>query len=155
MKVLTKIPMSMTMNLLKRVVPFKLRRGLAALGVAGAMAGACKKEEPAKEPTLVLEIKFDKYSTEKIMPDAINDVINQYGEKNIKNIYLVPEGSWTNISSQGISGMRKNGFEPVFNISKKIWGKGEFEFRAGVPSQVPQDSLWIVQHGWKIKSVER
>ena len=143
------------MNLLKRVVPFKLRRGLAALGVAGAMAGACKKEEPTKEPTLVLEIKFDKYSEEKLAPEVITDMINKHGEKNIKNIYLVPENSWTNFSSNNISAWRKYTLEPALNVSPKVCGKGEFEFRAGVPSQVPQDSLWIVQHGWKIKSVER
>lgn len=139
------------MNILNKVIPFKMRRGLAALGVAGAMAGACKKAEPETNPTLVINIEFSPYTIEKLIPSTVRDTLNKYGEKNIKHIYLIPTGYWNGLSPISISNARKHMLEPAINLApQKISGRGEFTFAAGNASQVPQDSLWYVKNGWTI-----
>ena len=142
------------MNILNKIVPFKMRRGLAALGVAGAMAGACKKVEPTQDtkPTKVIEIMVEQYNIEAVYADAMRDTLNKYGEKNIKNIYLIPEEDWTNLTAKGISATRNVALEPTLNLSPKISGKGAFTFKAAEIAKVPQDSLWFIQHGWTIKT---
>lgn len=139
------------MNILNKVIPFKMRRGLAALGVAGAMAGACKKAEPETNPTLVINIEFNFNTIEKLLPSTVRDTLNKYGEKNIKHIYLVSTGYWNSLPPTSISKMREYMLEPAINLSpKKISGRGDFGFGKGMASQVPQDSLWLVKNGWTI-----
>ena len=139
------------MNILNKVIPFKMRRGLAALGVAGAMAGACKKAEPETNPTLVINIEFSTATIQKLLPTTVRDTLNKYGEKNIKHIYLIPTEYWDGLSPSGISRTREHFLEPAINMSpKKISGRGEFTFAKGNASQVPQDSLWYIKNGWTI-----
>ena len=48
--------------------------------------------------------------------------------------------------------MTKNVLKPAMEYSKKTRAKGTFYFRAGEPSKVPEDSLWLVQQGWQVKN---
>ena len=60
--------------------------------------------------------------------------------------------SFLNTSAFLINKLKENTLEPVMNFSKKMRAKGTFYFKAGEPSKVPEDSLWIVQQGWQIKN---
>ena len=141
------------MNILNKIVPFKMRRGLAALGVAGAMAGACKKVEPTQDTRPVeIELRFSSsqyLGAGEIQPDNIRRVLKEAGTDNVI-IYLVPEYDWSDFMSTTISGMRRVTLEQAINTSPKVRGKGDFNFRVGEASKVPEDSLWYVKNGWTI-----
>lgn len=57
-----------------------------------------------------------------------------------------------NCSARRIQTMCRGALKPAMEYSKKTRAKGTFYFKAGEPSKVPEDSLWIVQQGWKIKN---
>lgn len=74
----------------------------------------------------------------------------------VRYIYIyVRDYSFINIPAVSIQAMRKTVLEPIMTFSEKMRAKGTFYFKAGEPSKVPEDSLWIVQQGWKIHSYER
>lgn len=71
----------------------------------------------------------------------------------VRYIYMtVGDDSFLNMSALRIHDAKNNVLEPVMNFSKKMRAKGTFYFKAGEPSKVPEDSLWIVQQGWEIKN---
>lgn len=49
-----------------------------------------------------------------------------------------------------IAQTRTRFFQPRIELSTKIHGRGDFNFKVGEASKVPSDSLWFVQHGWTI-----
>lgn len=75
----------------------------------------------------------------------------------VRYIYIyVRDYSFINIPAIEIQNTRKHILEPIMTFSEKMRAKGTFYFKAGEPSKVPEDSLWIVQQGWKIlNSYER
>ena len=154
-----------------------------ALGFVGAsIFSACDRNEPViVDP----DIKNPKDSTEQTDTTKYRDIslffsnkghsldsfliIDSYGNRyisptlirydsmpDVRYIYMtVGDDSFLNMSSIRISKLKENTLEPVMNFSKKMRAKGTFYFKAGEPSKVPEDSLWIVQHGWKIVSYQR
>ena len=112
---------------------------------AALLAAGCSKEEPTKD----VEIVFNQDELKLVKKDAIQEILNSKGANNIRNIYLIPEeGTWDNFS--GVQAMRNNVLQPSIDLSPKVRGKGDFNFRVGAASEVPEDSLWFVQHGWTI-----
>lgn len=68
-------------------------------------------------------------------------------------IYVSPDDySFMNCTSKSIRVICRDYLKPAMEYSKKTRAKGTFRFSAGEPSKVPEDSLWIVQQGWKIKN---
>lgn len=57
-----------------------------------------------------------------------------------------------NCTAKYIRVICRDHLKPAMEYSKKTRAKGTFYFRAGEPSKVPEDSLWLVQHGWQIKN---
>ena len=109
----------------------------------------CKKESPA--PTQDIEIVFGQGSLELISTDALQEILNSKEAADIRTIYLVPmEGKWDNFIYKAIISIRNRQLEPALKLSPKIKGKGDFNFKVGEASKVPEDSLWYVQHGWTI-----
>lgn len=109
----------------------------------------CKKESPA--PTKDIEIGFGQASLERISTDALQEILNSKEAADIRTIYLVPgEGVWSNFGAPTISSFRTRWLEISLKLSPKIKGKGDFNFRVGEASKVPEDSLWYVQQGWTI-----
>lgn len=142
----------------KKVVPYKIRRLIPMLGMAGAtlFMGGCEKEEPIV-PTRDVEIELDQGVPEKVIALDENgdrcpsDLAKYYVEDpNIRRIYLVPVGSWTNCRDREITSLRHATLELLLNYSSKFRGKGDFNFRIGEASKVPEDSLWYVANGWTI-----
>ena len=109
----------------------------------------CKKESPA--PTKDIEIEFWQGALERISTDSLQKILNSKEAADIRTIYLVPmEGKWNNLGDAHIINMREKRLEPPLKLSPKIKGKGDFNFKVGEASEVPEDSLWYVQHGWTI-----
>ena len=132
----------------KNILTMKNYLLLLACVCVVALCG-CKKESPA--PTKDIEIRFGQASLELIETDTLQKILNSKEAADIRTIYLVPmEGVWGNLSYRAMISMRNRPLEPALKLSPKIKGKGDFNFRVGEASQVPEDSLWYVQHGWTI-----
>lgn len=151
-----------------------------ALGFVGAsIFSACDRNEPViVDP----DIKNPKDSTEQTDTTKYRDISLFYSSKDnsldsflitdsygnryisptlirydsmpdVRYIYMtVGDDSFLNTSAFLINKLKENTLEPVMNFSKKMRAKGTFYFKAGEPSKIPEDSLWIVQQGWKIKN---
>lgn len=140
----------------KKVVPYKIRRLIPMLGMAGAtlFMGGCDKEE-AQLPHDV-EITFTQFEGEKLFYDEgrvryPSKLAQEYIEDPlVSKIYLVPEGSWNNYKQVSVVGLRKSTLEVLLNYSDKFCGRGDFDFCLGEASKVPEDSLWYVANGWTI-----
>lgn len=91
----------------------------------------------------------DSYGNSSISPT----LIRYDSMPDVRYIYMtVGDDSFLNMSALRIHNAKNNVLEPVMNFSKKMRAKGTFYFKAGEPSKVPEDSLWIVQQGWQIKN---
>ena len=148
------------MRFLKKI-PYKLKTALPALALAGgAMMASCEKEEPEipVTPTIDVEVKisltdarslFDgPYSPERGRSELIDYYINN---PEIRNIYIVPEkNTWSTCTNTNIIALKQNTLIPALSFSPKISGKGDFNFKPGEASKIPEDSLWFIQNGWTI-----
>lgn len=143
----------------KKIVPYKIRRMIPMLGMAGAtlFMGGCNKDEPVV-PTRDVEITFNASNDN---PNFFKDDENgnrgpsdlalyYINDPSVRYIYLVPVGSWSNFNKDGIVGLRHATLEVLLNYSPKFKGRGDFRFCIGEASKVPEDSLWYVANGWTI-----
>lgn len=141
----------------KKVVPYKIRRLIPMLGMAGAtlFMGGCDKEETIV-PTRDVEVKIHQLETEKWFYDdggvrypslSIQQLLK---DPSVRTVYLVPDGSWCNFFQKEIARLRIYTLEPLLNFSPKLRGKGDFDFVEGEASKIPEDSLWYVANGWTI-----
>lgn len=96
-------------------------------------------------------VVYDMYGEMHISPtliryDTMPDVRYIY-------IYVSPDDySFMNCTALGIKTICRGALKPAMEYSKKTRAKGTFYFRAGEPSKVPEDSLWLVQQGWAVKN---
>ena len=134
----------------KEIIPYKLRLGLSIVAIASAtlFPESCSREGKEEEPTREIEIEFDELEGDKILSFEL--LSNYANDKTIKTIFLVPIGHWNASRAHNITYCRNNFLEPRIRISPKIRGRGDFDFKLGEASKVPDDSLWFVQQGWTI-----
>ena len=117
---------------------------LLALAGATLLPTACEKEDTMRD----VELPFTHYTSDDRLAFPI---LQQYvDDPSVRNIYLVAEGDWYMFTANNISGARDKFFQPRIELSTKIHGRGDFNFKVGEASKVPSDSLWFVQHGWTI-----
>lgn len=140
------------MKQLNKVTPYSIKRAVLVFGMAAAtLLGGCKKDDPDPTPTKDIEIVFAPDRIQLVEEDAIKEILNSKDAKSIRTIYLVPgEGAWSMWGAPHISATRTKLLEPALKLSPKVKGKGDFNFRLGAASQVPEDSLWYVKNGWTI-----
>ena len=136
-----------------KTMKYKIKCLVPALGIAGAAmmpTSCCKAEkaEPNPEPTIVVTIEFTQNNCGEVL--TFETLQNYAADKSVRTIYLIPVESWTNATHPNITYLRNNFLQPRLNISKKIRGRGDFNFKLGEASKVPEDSLWYVQNGWTI-----
>ena len=141
---------------IKKIMPYNIRKILPMIGIAGAslMMGGCQKEE---QPTH--DVRSDVSNVVSIHPGEapfhlsreVSDIIKYLdAQPNIRTIYLIPNGDWSGYQSGGVSAIRNNTLSYPIDYSSKVRGKGDFNFKLGEASKVPEDSLWYVKHGWTI-----
>ncbi|MBO4626027.1 MAG: hypothetical protein J5679_01985 [Alphaproteobacteria bacterium] len=95
-----------------------------------------------------IEIKFNGSNGADVLTF---DTLNYYAnDSTVRAIYLVPTGSWSNTYASNITFMRNNFMEPRIKVSPKIHGRGDFNFKLGEASKVPDDSIWFTKQGWTI-----
>lgn len=126
-----------------------LKRYIPIVAIALCLFTSCKKAEesnPDPEPTLEIEITFD-INGKTITPEILH---SKASDKTIRTIYLVPTGHWNSVEALNIQYFRNSVLQPRLDISPKIRGRGDFDFKLGEASKVPEDSLWFVQQGWTI-----
>jgi len=121
---------------------------MAMIAAAPILPTSCNGIEPEPEPTRDIEIVFDDDTAGKIL--TFETLQNCANDKTVKTIYLVPTGHWDGNVAYNITYARNNFLQPRLDISPKIRGRGDFDFRLGEASKVPDDSLWYVQQGWTI-----
>lgn len=95
-------------------------------------------------------VTYDMYGEMHISPtliryDSMPDIRYIY-------IYVSPDDySFMDCTAIWIKTICRSFLKPAMEYSPKTRAKGTFRFCAGEPSKVPEDSLWIIQQGWKIK----
>ena len=146
---------------IKKIMPYNIRKILPMIGIAGAslMMGGCQKEE---QPTRDVELTFSKSEVSNVVlihPDdaplhisrEVSDIIKYLdAQPNIRTIYLIPNDNWSDYPSVLVSSVRNKVLSYAIDYSSKVRGKGDFNFKLGEASKVPEDSLWYVKHGWTI-----
>ena len=141
---------------LKKIFPYNIKKALPVLGLAGAsffMGGCDKNDEPVLQREEELRFSKDDFSAISYIDENkqhhVSDIAKDYAkDDNIKKVYLVAEGNW--FLCADLPGLRKLILEPVFNLSPKFVGKGDFNFKSGLPSITPEDSIWLVQKGFTV-----
>ena len=146
---------------IKKIMPYNIRKILPMIGIAGAslMMGGCQKEE---QPTYDVELTFSRSDASNVVlihPDEeplhlsreVSDIIKYLdAQPNIRTIYLIPNDNWSDYPSVLVSSVRNKVLSYAIDYSSKVRGKGDFNFKLGEASKVPEDSLWYVKHGWTI-----
>lgn len=126
----------------------------------GAMIASCEKEEPETQlPPIDVEVKFsttDRYSLITDQYDLESPpselMISYIKNPQIRTIYIVPitNGGWSTYNKELIPLLKEKFLMPTLNLSPKVRGKGDFNFKPGEASKVPNDSLWYIENGWTI-----
>lgn len=135
----------------------KLKAAFPALALicAGMIVASCEKEEPDLGPTTDVEYKFSSADINFLFhKNELNSTLKYYvNHPAIRTIYLTPainDSFWPVVDSYDISEIKRIYLETIINSSPKFRGKGDFNFKPGEASKVPNDSLWFVQNGWTI-----
>ena len=128
----------------KQVVPYKLKRLIPMLGIAGAsfFLGGCEKNEPQRDVNLFF------YDGKLVDTSLIQEIASQ---PDVRTIYLIPQGDWFTCYANNIRIFTPK-LKQMINASPKTRGQGDFNFFPGEASKVPEDSLWITQQGWTINA---
>lgn len=128
----------------KKIIPYKLKRLVPMLGLAGAtLFTACEKDEPIHD----VEIIF--YEDADVSYEVLQKHIDN---PSVRHIYMIPPDNdrFMGFAEGNISASREWFFEPRMELSPKMRAKGNFRFKSGIPSKIPEDSLWFVKQGWTI-----
>lgn len=120
---------------------------LLSFALSIALMG-CSSNDDTPIPTKDIEIEYMHGEVYNLTPEILQSYAN---DPTIRTIYIVPvENHWYTFAAHNITYTRKNFLQPRLDISKKIRGKGDFNFKVGEASKVPEDSLWYVANGWTI-----
>jgi len=138
-----------------KIVPYKLRRALSMAAIAGAPllpVSCCKIQQdpiPPQQPTHDAEIEFRPENIAKALDKTVLQSLAD--DETVRYIYLTPaEHCWGGWTKGNITDLRTKGLQICTDISPKIRGRGDFNFKLGEASKVPEDSLWFVKNGWTI-----
>ncbi len=142
----------------QQIIPYKIKTLLPALGIAGAgLVTSCDPEITWAPAPSEITIQFDINNTQTVYDmnsDGTirpSDILDYYmSHPGTETIYLHATGSWRRMMYNNITSLRHLQLEPIINMSPKIRGHGNFDFRPGEASKIPADSLWFIQNGWTI-----
>ena len=133
----------------KKIIPYKLRRALSMATIAGAtlMPASCSKVEKEEPHDVVIDFSYrdmDKTLDMNTLQKLVQD-------KTVRYVYLSACDHWDNFNNtEAISRLRTRALQPRIEMSPKMRGRGNFDFKLGEASKVPSDSLWFVKNGWTI-----
>ncbi len=134
------------------ILPYKIKRlfPLVALSIAPIFA-SCDKPDPAPTPVETrydVELFFIPMWLDEI---TIENVQRHIDNPDVRHIYLIPGESvnWPRYTAGNIPSFRRT-LESRLALSPRVRGRGDFPFKPGESSKVPEDSLWYIQNGWTI-----
>lgn len=121
---------------------------IAVFAVALCLLTSCKKtEENDLEPTRDVEVEFDNIDpNEQLNKEKLQKLIT---DTSVRYVYLTAKHSWDGWTAKNIEALRPF-LQKRIEMSPKIRGRGDFDFKWGEASKVPEDSLWFVKNGWTI-----
>ncbi len=128
-----------------QTLKYNMKRALPILTVAGAglMASCSNDDEPLRE------VEFTYNFDSPLLPEE--DVKQAALDPTVGIVYIRPIGDgWERLNEYNINFHRKNYLEPILSFSPKIKGRGNYGFKPGAASKVPEDSLWYIRQGWTI-----
>lgn len=141
------------MQVLKKIIPYKVRRALPILGIAAGsmfMSSCSNDNDEPQVPQHDVELKFSVGEYDNIKSSIIKSHADNPA---VRHIYLCVEGDFLNFDADGINNMR-NGMEKRINVSpQKVRGRGNFIFVPGLVTKT--DSLWYVKQGWTINQHQK
>lgn len=136
-----------------KILPYKIKRliPMTALALAPTITSCDKTPTTPPEPVDTrydVELGFTPLNTKYFEIDYIQQQIDN---PDIRYIYIVPHESvnWPRYTRNNIPALRRSLAERLA-LSPRVRGRGDFPFKVGEASQVPEDSLWYVQNGWTI-----
>lgn len=135
----------------KKTIPYKLKRLVPMLGLAGAtLFTACEKDEPiGPKHDVVLNFYYAYY--DEIKANNVQKVLN---EPSINNIYLNSKYIYgrtfdrSDMTEIPISRLRSFLEESINLAPDRVFGSGNLVFMPGAASKT--DSLWFVNNGWTV-----
>ena len=132
------------------VIPNHMKRFVALIAVvpiAFVLLLSCKRENQDPEPTREVDIEFNHNDlNEQLEKQKIQELVS---DKTIRVIYLTTTQHWTAWTAKNIEALRPF-LQKRIEMSSKVRGRGDFDFKLGEASKVPSDSLWFTQNGWTI-----
>lgn len=144
---------------LKQIISYNLKTAIPAVGILGAsILSSCEKETPVR-PAVTVEVpmynegsSIRNEDSKKALWDVLTAVRNYADQEYIDTVYMNADlGAWaSHTRGDVIHDLREQILEPAISYSPKIKARGNFSFWPGAASEVPEDSLWIVQQGWTI-----
>ena len=123
--------------------------GLVVLStIAAPVFTSCEKDKPLVQHDTYLTFGVD-HQNEIFPPEKLQAHIDS---AEVRNIYIISDGEyWGGMSTTAI---RIGLLEQVFSMSSKIKSGGElgeeYAIIKGVTTREPADSLWLVDHKYKI-----
>lgn len=148
---------------MKITIPYKLRRALALGAIAGGTLVACSKPEaptpdtPTPDtpaPTRDVELVFGLDDVDNITIENIKTHTNM---PDVRYVYMITKNDkeWHTCTAGNIQNTRSYLEERIAINPKKVRGKGNFCFKLGEASKIPQDSLWFIQNGWTLNQKQK
>lgn len=134
----------------RRTVSYKLKHlvPMAMITTMPFVPSACLRVENEPAQTRDIDIGFTPQNVDVVLSD---NTLQYYAtDESIRAIYLVPGGNWDKYTASDIHDLSQKIAALRANITPKITGRGNFNFKPGEASRVPNDSLWIVRNGWTI-----
>ena len=118
--------------------------------IAAFMITACNKTTPGTDPVPTHDalVEFDISNFDEQLD--VNNIKRILQDKNIRYLYLTPRKNWTGWEVPHILFLRNAGLQLCLEVSPKVRGRGNFDFKLGEASKIPEDSLWFVKNGWTI-----
>lgn len=137
---------------MKITILYKFRRALTLGAIAGGALVACNKENII--PTRDVELVFGLDDVDNITIENIKTHTNM---PDVRYVYMITKNDkeWHTCTAGNIQNTRRY-LEPRIAINpQKVRGKGNFCFKPGEASKIPQDSLWFIQNGWTINQKQK
>lgn len=110
---------------------------------------SCSKNNREKEPgpTKDVEVEFNHNDiNEQLENQKLQELI---ADKKVRYVYLTTTQHWAAWDSKNIEVLRPF-LQKRIEMSPKMRGRGDFDFKLGEASKVPEDSLWFIKQGWTI-----
>lgn len=81
-----------------------------------------------------------------------NELDSLLADPTVDQVYVEPPKELIDVAflPENVAACRYHTLQPALERSPRVHGRGNFIYRPGLASAVPEDSLWYVANGWTI-----